>query len=216
MLWFLFSLFSGRILVDGIQLVLKNKKLITAAVAALTVAGVVLGNRKWLPGSFDITLAVLFFLWLGNCIKSVHFQKHLYRFVIVTAAIWGGTLMVSLLVRGTYLELAARKYPLFPLCCLTAVAGSLLVVGIGIILDAYKKLSAPFAWLGRNSMTIYCVHAMDYLLINLWNISGNGYLNGIVRIVLDVVLSAIIFLFCKREKIPVVSVAEKNQIEVIR
>ena len=181
-------------------MVLKNKKLITAAVATLTVAGVVLGNRKWLPGSFDITLAVLFFLWFGNCIKSVHFQKHLYPFVVVTAAIWGGTPLISLLVRGTNLELAARKYPMFPLCYITAVAGSLLVVGVGIILDTHKILSDPFAWLGRNSMTIYCVHAMDYLLINLWNISGNGYLNGIVRIVLDVVLSAIIFFCSAKEK----------------
>ena len=199
MLWFLFSLFSGRILVDGIQLVLKNKQLITATVAALTVAGVVLGNRKWLPGSFDITLAVLCFLWFGNCIKSVHFQKHLYPFVVVTAAIWGGTLMVSLFVRGTYLELAARKFPLFPLCYITAVAGSLFVIGIGIILDTHKILSDPFAWLGRNSMRIYCVHAMDYLLSKFWNISDNGFLNGIVRILLDVAVSEFIVYVLKKK-----------------
>ena len=84
--------------------------------------------------------------------------------------------------------------------CVLLFAGSLFVIGIGIILDTHKILSDPFAWLGRNSMRIYCVHAMDYLLINLWNISGNGFLNGIVRILLDVVLSAIIFFVLQKRK----------------
>ena len=201
MLWFLFSLFSGRVLVDGLQLFLKNKKLIAVAVASLTIAGVAMGNRKWLPGSFDVTFAVLFFLWFGNCLKDIHFKRYLYRFIILALAIWGVTLLISLLGKGTYLELAARNYPLFPLCHITAAAGSLFTVGIGILLDANKTLSVLLAWLGRHSMTIYCVHAMDYLWTKLWDITGDGFMNGSVRILSDIAISAFIVFVLQKKNV---------------
>ena len=167
MLWFLFSLFAAKALSDALRLVLRNETAIAAAVLVLTVSGVAVSRIKWLPWSFDVTLASLGFFWLGKRIKQLPFDRQLQRNTLIAFAVWAVTLAVSLLTKGTYLELAARKYPFFPLCFVTAAAGSLFVMLCSMILVSYKKAAEPLIWLGRHSMTLYCVHSMDYLLSSL-------------------------------------------------
>ena len=65
--------------------------------------------------------------------------------------------------RWTYLELAWRRYPLYPLCLFTAAAGSLFLCGVSIRILKLGKMVRPVLFLGKNSMYLLCVHCMDYL-----------------------------------------------------
>ena len=53
-------------------------------------------------------------------------------------------------------------------------------------------------WIGRNSMTLYLIHALDYIYIELWKIVDNDAVSALIRVSIDILL-CIIFVNIKRK-----------------
>ena len=199
--WFLVALFWGRTLFDYLHLKFSCKLLPFISVT-LSVIGVYISKYIWLPFSFDIVLAIMIFLYIGSVANLDWFtQKPLIKSAVLFC-IWGGTLVVEYISKYDYLELAAREYVLFPLCYVTAMAGSFWLCEIGVLLSGHF---AALRYLGENSLVVFCIHYLDYsLLFKLWSRTDNDLLNCIFRLIVDIVAFLLVMkiksLFIKRFK----------------
>ncbi|MBQ7345424.1 MAG: acyltransferase family protein [Oscillospiraceae bacterium] len=186
--WFLIALFFGRTLFDLIQL--KLRRWATPVCIALTVVGVVVGQWQWLPLSFDVVLASLFFLLLGNLLHRADMRPGALWKAVVAGMVWIGCVFLTWMLDGRYLEMAARSYELFPLCYLTAVAGTLMVCWISVFLEEHlAALVRPFVYIGKHSLELMCVHTLDHLWEGLYQgVSSNLVVTACVRVVVDLLV----------------------------
>ncbi len=194
-LWFLFVLFGMRLTADVLTVKIEERSR-GLWVAVLCLVGLCMGKTGlYLPFSFDIALASLPFFWLGLLCRGRDIA-HPWKTLIFSCALW--LLLTALSFpdpeERTYLELAVRRYSLFPLSFVGGAAGSLFVCAFSKLLCQAKRLAAPFSFLGRNSLELLCAHALDGVIKPFWYMEGHQYRTALLRIVVDLLLLAAILL----------------------
>lgn len=199
--WFLIVLFLGRTLFDYLQLKISGKCLIVCSVI-LSVVGVWLGSVQWLPLSFDIVLAIQPLFYVGMHLYAFRVENKPAFKLVLSGAIWAGVLIISYVFAYHYMELACRRYTLYPLCYVGAVAGTMAVAELSVVVCSMKKVVAPLLYLGKYSLYMLCIHILDSsLFYKFWNLSGNSYVNAFLRIAIDSLIFAIfIFMAVKKHK----------------
>ena len=200
MMWFTVVLFTGRSLFDYLHLKLKPAWF-AAAVFLLTLAGVLIGERKPLLLSFDIAMSVMLFFYFGDRLKRTVLRKSTAA-CITAFALWLSTFLLIYYGSHDYLELAARRYPVFPICYFTAVSGTMFIIYLCRLAEDLSWIR-PVIYIGRYSLYLYGVHAMDYLYKFAWNRTNNGLINGMIRVCLDyiaamVLIKAVQFCHCRK------------------
>lgn len=171
MSWFLVALFCSRLIMNGICHVSAERKGAQAIEGALSLAalgvGVLFGKalHLYLPLSLDVSLVAVFFMWIGYMGKNLNTAQLLSAPAGIAAAIvW------IICARFSFLELAARDYRMLPLALIAAAAGTLMVCAASRVLcdapqvPALKQVRAYLLFSGRNSLAIYCFHAVDWWL----------------------------------------------------
>lgn len=116
--WFLMVLFLALVIFCIVQLYLpKNQTIVYFVLATI---GVVISKIIYLPVSLDIDLTVLPFIWFGHEVAT--HRKVLLRSSVagVSSVLYGVGFIICLAMKGSYLELATRRYPLYPMCFITA------------------------------------------------------------------------------------------------
>lgn len=192
--WFLVVLFFSRALFDGIVLLTKDDFVKSAIVIGLLgVLGVYLGVKNyWLPGSFDITLAVLPIMLIGSIFrdKIANFSKKSLFSMIILYIVWAGTLGIEYLFADDKLEFATRDYPLFPLVYLTAIAFILAFMIMTSKLERFIEKYLLLKWvsfIGRNSLIVFLIHALeDKAFRGIWQLTDNEYINLVIRLVFNI------------------------------
>lgn len=189
--WFFFALFLGRTIFDYIHMYFDEKQLLVVS-CIIGILGIGISIYQWLPFSLDIAFAIMPFFYVGYRLKTLNVEKMgRLKNCCVWCAIWLITFFITFSDYNvwTYLELAVRRYNFFPICYITAIAGTMLVVEVGIIVCRYSKIiKLPFLYIGKNSLYLLCIHIMDYLLNNFWNVSGNQYYSTVLRILIDSII----------------------------
>jgi uncharacterized membrane protein (DUF485 family) len=99
-----------------------------------------------------------------------------------------------------YMEMSMRRYPLFPLCMVTALAGTMMVAQFSSLLVRYfgwaKK---PLIFLGEHSLDMLCVHTMDFLWVKLCSkVSSSGAVQAMLLLAMDLVVFTI-YVFVKKQ-----------------
>lgn len=190
--WFLIVLFLARGLYDGLHLIFKSTTIFIAII--LSFLGVVLGvTRYWLYFSGDIALAILPFLYFGNNFLKIDFLKKSYSRLFMYGFVWAFTLVLEYGLGYKYLELAIRRYPLFPLSYLTAIAGVVALCQLSVLVEVkfkhlcYYRFFDFFVKLGRNSLIILVIHALeDQALRFIWELTTNQWINLVIRLTIDI------------------------------
>lgn len=194
-LWFMVVLFISK---EIFELMIRKTGIKVSGIicAIMTVAGYMLGYFViWLPFSIDIAFFVMVFLWFGYMLKYMDINKHMYSRFIVSAIVFLLMLAVSYKISNTYLELAVRKYPLFPICYIIAIIGSLCFIYGCNIIEHLKNIAAinvaydKICIIGRNSLYLYLIHVLDpiwfqYLSYHI----ANEWILMIVRLIADIMI----------------------------
>lgn len=198
MSWFLVCLFVARVVMNAVQSALEKRSVPIAAQCALYCAialvGYFIGSiEHWrLPLSFDVALMAMLMMWVGYQAKRTRFAERfgLKWYVFLAAAvIWVLAIMFS------RLEMSARIYEMMPLALLGAFSGTLLCCQLSMVIDKTTRLvKRVFVFMGRNSMLIYCFHAIDWLvpwmsLPLLQNVPLHNICASLLRILCDTSLA---------------------------
>lgn len=189
--WFLAALFTGKTVLDALYVCVKGARIRAFAIVVLCVLGIVLGQFVGLPLSMEIALSVLPFLAGG-----VYWQKKMpkqgsFRRMCIAFGIWGASFAVIELTVKQYLELAAHRYPLFPLCYIAAFAATICFAELAR-LWAEQIWMKPVVVLGRFSLYMLCIHGIDSFWKVLWNIGDSVFLHTVLRCFWDIVLFAVV------------------------
>lgn len=193
MAWFLFVLFSSRVIFDLLNIVFANKKTIFFFSLLLSIFGVALVNSNyWLPFSFDIALVIMPFLLVGSYLKSFDFNKGLRRRLVLNLIMWGTTFVLIFYFTHNYLELASREYPLYPLSFICSLCGIFTLCYFSVLCEsnfANSKIFLALTFIGRYSMVLFFIHAMeDFGLRFVWELTENHTINLLIRLSIDLTI----------------------------
>ena len=191
--WFLFALFGGRILYDYLHLKCK-RNVLYVMVCICSIVGVILGKIQWLPFSFDIALAIQPFFLLGEWLKKYDIETKTAGKAILWLFVWAASFLLINYLKHSYLNLASRTYPLFPICYVCAIAGTMAVSCLSQLISRIKTVSKPLMYLGKNSIVMLCVHCFDRYYRFAWKITGNESINLVLRLAEDILAFAVIML----------------------
>lgn len=192
--WFLVVLFLGRTFFDYLNLKYDKRKSIILCILFSEI-GVFLGQTQWLPLSFDIALAILPFFVIGKEYSMFKVENKPFVKMLVSFFVWAVSLMITFILTYEYMELACRRYTLYPLCFLTATMGTVMISEFSILACRLKKLSKPIIYLGKYSLYMLCIHILDPSLFpRLWNRTDNIYMNALMRVIVDSIIFTV-FMF---------------------
>ena len=198
--WFFFVLFSGRAIFDAVRLHYSERQAVILA-WVFSLSGVIAGTVGRMPFSLDIALAVQPFFCLGNSIRKGDQAKMFsWKNLLLSALLWQLLLWITWPDRSvwSYMELADRRYPLYPLCMLGAACGSLLLCGLcKHISDHFFKLTTPLRYVGKNSLYLLVIHSVDYVWSPHLPLEDNLFLKSLRLIVVDLLI-LVLFLAGKR------------------
>lgn len=188
--WFFFALFIGRFIFDFSHLNIKdNKKLLIFSITTGLI-GVLWGQVQEAPFSIDIALAIQPFFYAGYFIKNSLDNQFTYKKVFFYLIVWLSTLYLTFPEHysRSYLELAARRYSLFPISYISAIAGTMFVFGICYYLSKLSIFRKSFGYIGKNSLYLLCIHALDEIYMSLWLLNNHQFFTSFKRIAIDLLL----------------------------
>lgn len=207
--WFLVSLFFCKLIFNAILRFGEShsdSRISTGLISAiLALSGYIVGAvlHFYLPFSLDISFVAVLFMWFGYIARTKELffvdqspRRFWFTFLVVIS-IW----LVS--ARFSYLELAARRYDSVLLTLIAALSGTLMVCMLSSLVSKIKQSSflglfrVFLNFVGRNSMSIFCTHSMDYVIpwASLAAVRSLPFPNGItscVRILYNTVFAKLI------------------------
>ncbi|MGI6057196.1 MAG: acyltransferase family protein [Bilifractor sp.] len=160
MAWFLIVLFTAKTLLDLLHLKIRGWKLGLLCLALL-IAGVRSGSFIRLPFSFDLSMAVVIYLWIGKSIPHPFIEDRPFARFLACGALWACLLLFQYFRFHEYADLSQRRYSQFPLCYIVAIFGSLAVMYFSRLLDREGFPFRQLRYIGQYSMDILCIHIMD-------------------------------------------------------
>lgn len=194
--WFFVALWSGRFVFD-LLLKLIPQRWIAAVSCVLCGCAYVLFRFVHLPLFMDLALFLQPFFVVGHMIGGRKDKPFTAKESIFAALIWLGFFALSVALHKGRLATPSYIFPMFPLCIVEAMAGSIVVISVAQLVERNTtRISNYFVWLGQNSLYLLIVHALDGVLRPVW--FHGGLLCVVPRIVIDLIILAIIVKLIKK------------------
>lgn len=221
MIWFFFVMFWGKMLYEGSYLLVGKvcdkannqviqKYILTVISIVFSIIGMIFGRYCWLPFSFDVAMGIQPFYVMGLWLRDYDLKKKTGLKLLMWAVLWGGCFYITYphLSDWTYLEVGLRRYSVFPISFIAALAGVVLVGLKGCILQnislkqhALGKIVSRFLKacyiLGEKSMYLLCIHIMDQLWDFIWYQEGHQFVSMGLRVGSDILIFVAVYLVKK-------------------
>lgn len=163
-LWFLITLFWGKLLYRIICIVFKEKHRQFLCLL-LPAIGICIGKRVYLPQNIDICFVSILFFEAGKVLKQ-YFQKEKTKNYFIQLGLLCVWLYMTIFLKVT-LNMSDRYYPFYIVSVFVAILGSYFVMEFARVIDKVLKKDV-IGFVGRNSLIVLCIHTLDtYMLPSL-------------------------------------------------
>ena len=200
MLWFLVTFFFAQLIYLLVKLI-NNKNVQTLVILIIAIIGFIVGKKIILPFDLDIAMVMTLFL-LGGWFYRKYIDNHFNNGIVtvISLLVWGLTFFAIYYLKNHYLIVSERSYPIFPFSLLTAFAGTLVIIGIGKYICSFKIIK-PINIIGKYSIRLFIIHALDLYWSKIFNITNSKYVNGIVRVAVDLLVLIFVSIIINRVKV---------------
>lgn len=185
--WFLVSLMTAGCIIDFANWKIHNRFYKITVFLVLTFFGFLLGKfQYWLPLNFDVTLVCAGFIYIGMLLKiySEYLKRYKTFIILFCCLIW-----LFLIKNGVYIELASRHYPGWVVSFVEAIFATIVICYISKTFEAYFLLCNFFATIGRHTLMIFTIHAVDWLWFPMIT-ERSWVITAIIRVLIDLSISA--------------------------
>lgn len=192
--WFLIVLFSCRTLLSYLNLIFSKQQLLFVT-CLLSLIGYIAGSQFHMIFAFDITLTVLPFCLVGHYIKRINLKKSPVRYGMYALLIWALGFFIAHpdLKNISRLDIFTRKYPLYPLCFITAIAGTIFFCCC-CILFSKLRISKIFSLIGKDTLIYLLIHYFDIIWKPLWDLPSDQYMKTLFRLFINTTIFLLIIL----------------------
>lgn len=192
-IWFLNALFIGEIM---LFFVLKIQKITNQiiSVAGIIVIACIQTACICIPFGINYGCAFLGWLYMGYIFRKHNLFDKIDGSIIVKAiavVIWLIVIVLEYLTNNSF-NIIHLSFPLYGVEIIGAFFGILSIRWLSVwIENNLQRLAEVLMKLGRNTIWILCIHAID---IELWNYASGfvpvpKMLMGLIRIALDIILA---------------------------
>lgn len=197
-LWFLFSLFWAKVLMDAIYLLFPGK--IGYIYVIIGLFGMAMGLKgKWLPQNMDVTFMAMLFIYIGMLWRNYQnlLERHEQLCFMASVIIWVFCLNVPM-----YIEMAMRSYPWTICSVVEAVCGSYALCCLCKAFETNVRVRYALQFIGMHTLLIFLVHHLDWIAFPVWHSLSIGIESGL-RVSVVLFTSFIIYIigYCYRKKI---------------
>ena len=191
-IWFLIALFFAKVLFDIINYKIDNKNVYTSIIiyCFFALLGVEIGKVVWLPQSLDLVFVFLLYLYIGFLFHKYYkkISKYKIQIFLICFLIWASCLGFNM-----YTELAIRSYPNGFLSVIESICASYCIIELCKIFERNNVLRFVFVKIGIISLTILCVHSIEYALGDwVYYLHVSVYLIAIIRVLAVLVVSFLV------------------------
>ena len=190
-LWFLIVLFWSKQFYRVIEAIFREYN----NVVIYIIITILCFRLRWLPQSLDLALLAMLYLHIGRMLKDNldYFLKNLVPVCCLAGIFWGMCLQNNI-----YIEMATRSYPFYWISILEAVAASLCIINLSMLIGK-KTIAKVLQWAGINSLIILCVHHLDWFSWFNWIWRHNSTVISCVARIALVFLVVYLWLFLKEK-----------------
>lgn len=178
MVWFVFSLFWAKLIIDFIYTFQKNDyKYCT--IGCLAFLGVCLGVSKyWLFQNFDVTFLAVLYIYIGMIWKKYCNYVDFYSVPLFCTflSVWS-----FLIGNGIYIEMASRSYPYYSVCIIESIMASYVFCILCKTCSSINFFKKTMLILGTDSMVLFYIHHCDWDFYYLWK-CNNGVATFAMRL----------------------------------
>lgn len=156
-IWFLLAMFWTRRLMDGLFFIQNSILRLTLLVIGAAFSIFLASKEIWLATNFDIALVSVLFMYCGYLFqKRSKTKKKLY--------FWCAIIVICLYALAfSMLEMSNRSYyHLWYLSLPGAIAMSILISKLSMLLSKIKGLCLFLSYIGRHSLLFLCIHSLDW------------------------------------------------------
>lgn len=191
-IWFIMPFFLARLIYDYLHLILKKEQF-TLSICILSLLGYLIGFHTYMPLGLEHALSTLPLIYVGNLFHKINWQENVIKKSLFSFLTWIILFLFTSLsfAEPTHLDIAAHSYPLFPLCYICAIFGTLFVCECSLIVAKFK-ISHCISFIGKNSLYFLFAHYFDSTFEFLWKIGNNQYLRFGLRLAIDICIFFII------------------------
>lgn len=190
-IWFLMALFFSSILVR----LLINKKWAIAIILPLVVGSIISSHYiYWFPLSLHSAMCALGFVYIGALVRKYfpNLFDSMNRFKWIVFGL-GIALLIVQTIFNVYLEMFKNYYGFYGLSYLSSILISFSFIVICKWISKINVFNRMFGFLGRNSLTILCVHAFEQKVIPLTLLAGKIFVGGVIIQITSPLLGFICF-----------------------
>lgn len=190
-LWFLFALFFGGLLSELLLLLTHNFRTSVLFSFFLSFSGFLISSFNiQIPLSLDIILIILPFFFLGHFMST---KPTKIPILVVSLILWLTSFFAVTLFSGSYFEIYSKRFPLFPVCMITAAAGSIFVISLSYYLSRIHWVSKALSSLGKISLYVLIAHVFDFMFFYIWMLNDNIFISILLRLIIDILVGAAIY-----------------------
>ena len=168
-IWFLLALFWAQMIVVMTWHVKVNTGTLSRLlrgmiIILLSLIAIITGYRIWMPLAFLNGVVASIFVWIGSEAKEQDLRKVLYKrsTIVIASVIWMICLIADYL-RGMHFSISIFQFPLYGLGFIGAVCGAIVLLNLsrGLTMINLKPVMPFLSNIGRSTLEIMCVHAVD-------------------------------------------------------
>ena len=189
MFWFLLALFYGSLIVKWCW----SKKWGVWVIVACSLIGIITSRYFYIPFSIQNGLAVTFWIFIGMLIREKGLDKYSKCTplkILILMAFW----VISICFGETHLY--RNYYGLAIIDVLGALSGSWLIFFMSNRISMQfgtSYISKILAWIGCNTMIIYCMHFLTWTLLPTFKFV-KYFTDGIEAVALNLIIIIVLCL----------------------
>ena len=192
-IWFLEALFFG-----GAELLILNTTKVRdrfkcIIILLLNTFAIIVSKDIWMPANLGTGMAACTFIFIGYLMRKYNLLKKwiMNRKVLVLSMFVSSICIVLDSMKNTLFKISDLNYPLYGFDIVGGITGTVLMLNISMQIELrFKYLGKALAYLGRITLPIMCVHALDMLMLDFS--AERSVINLLLHLALDLGI-AIIF-----------------------
>ena len=195
MSWFFIVMFFAYMLFYVLLIIVSKPKTNTLITVLISIIGyIIISLFVTIPFSIELALFLLPFLSFGRFIlPRININK--ISSLIISLVVWISLFTIILAFSSSYFEIVPRSFPVYPICIIAAVFGSLVSICLSFQIGKINHVNKVLAFVGKYSLYFMLSHYIGGIILSTFFSSNNVFIKILINLIIIVPIAMILIFF---------------------